>query len=141
MTHTPVLLRVIEQNERDKDARCVRLVDSNGVFALVIDEKYGERFAALWNMAEELGLTTEAIEKGVIQDSYHALADHLVEEIVSGKIQRLEAEKAEMLAILEELRESSTCCGTYDLLDETTWAAPDLADRIESAIRKARGEE
>ena len=47
----------------------------------------------------------------------------------------------EILAILEELRESSTCCGTYDLLDETTWASPDLADRIESAIRKARGEE
>ena len=46
----------------------------------------------------------------------------------------------EMLAILEELRESSTCCGTYDLLDETTWASPDLADRIESAIRKARDE-
>ena len=99
------------------------------------------RIAALWNMAERLGLTTEAIEKGVIQDSYHALADHLVEEIVSGKIQRLEAENAEMLAILEELRESSTCCGTYDLLEETTWASPDLADRIESAIQKARGEE
>ena len=47
----------------------------------------------------------------------------------------------EMLSILEELRESSTCCGTYDLLDETTWASPDLADRIESAIRKARGGE
>ncbi len=47
----------------------------------------------------------------------------------------------EMLAILEELRESSTCCGTYDLLDEATWASPYLADRIESAIRKARGEE
>ena len=46
----------------------------------------------------------------------------------------------EMLAVLEELRESSTCCGTYDLLDETTWASPDLADRIEAAIRKARGE-
>jgi len=47
----------------------------------------------------------------------------------------------EMLAVLEELRESSTCCGTYDLLDETTWASPDLADRIEAAIRKARGVE
>jgi len=47
----------------------------------------------------------------------------------------------EMLAILEELRESSTCCGTYDLLDETAWASPDLADRIEAAIRKARGGE
>ena len=57
------------------------------------------------------------------------------------RVERLEAEKAEMLAILEELRESSTCCGTYDLLDETTWASPDLADRIESAIQKARGEE
>ena len=141
MPRTPELLRVIEQNELDKTSRCVRLKDSNGVFALVIDEKYAERFAALWNMAEELGLSTEEIEKGVIQDSYHALADHLVEEIVSGKIQRLEAEKAEMLAILEELRESSTCCGTYDLLEETTWASPDLVDRIEAAIRKARGEE
>lgn len=56
-------------------------------------------------------------------------------------VERLEAEKSEMLAILEELRESSTCCGTYDLLDETTWASPDLADRIESAIRKAGGGE
>ncbi len=64
-----------------------------------------------------------------------ALIDAKNEEIM-----RLEREKAEMLAILEELRESSTCCGTYDLLDETTWASPDLADRIESAIRKARGE-
>ena len=63
MTHTPELLRVIEQNERDKDARCVRLVDSNGVFALVIDEKYGERIAALWNMAERLGLSTEGIAR------------------------------------------------------------------------------
>ena len=57
------------------------------------------------------------------------------------RVERLEAEKAEMLAILEEVRESSTCCGTYDLLDETTWASPDLADGIEAAIRKARGGE
>ena len=57
------------------------------------------------------------------------------------RVERLEAEKAEMLAILEELRESSTCCGTYDLLDERTWASPDLADRIDAAIRKARGGE
>ncbi|NCD04383.1 MAG: hypothetical protein EOM00_15650 [Clostridia bacterium] len=28
-----------------------------------------------------------------------------------------------------------------DLLDETTWASPDLADRIKAAIRKAREEE
>ena len=75
MSHTPRLLHVIEQNERDKDARCVRLVDSNGVFALVIDEKYGERFAALWNMAERLGLSTEAIEGGVIDDMLKMLTE------------------------------------------------------------------
>lgn len=75
MTHTPRLLHVIEQNERDKDARCVRLVDSNGVFALVIDEKYGERFAALWNMAERLGLSTEEIENGVIEDMLKMLLE------------------------------------------------------------------
>ena len=72
MTHTPELLYVIEQNERDKDARCVRLVDSNGVFALVIDEKYGERIAALWNMAERLGLSTEEIESGNVETKLKA---------------------------------------------------------------------
>ena len=72
MTHTPELLYVIEQNERDKDARCVRLKDSNGVFALVIDEKYGERFAALWNMAERLGLSTEEIESGNVETKLKA---------------------------------------------------------------------
>ena len=74
MTHTPELLHVIEQNERDKDARCVRLVDSNGVFALVIDEKYGERIAALWNMAERLGLSTEDIEGITDSASLHNLS-------------------------------------------------------------------
>ena len=71
----------------------------------------------------------------LVAESEHALG------FAIDRVERLEAEKAEMLAILEELRESSTCCGTYDLLDETAWASPDLADRIESAIRKARGEE
>ena len=77
MSHTPGLLHVIEQNERDKDARCVRLVDSNGVFALVIDEKYGERFAALWNMAERLGLTTEEIESGNVETKLKTAPDML----------------------------------------------------------------
>ncbi|NCB44845.1 MAG: hypothetical protein EOM59_19815 [Clostridia bacterium] len=75
MSHTPELLHVIEQNERDKDARCVRLVDSNGVFALVIDEKYGERIAALWNMAERLGLATEEINTK--ESLFRAAADML----------------------------------------------------------------
>ena len=65
MSHTPELLHVIEQDERDKTLKCVRLEDSNGVFALVADEKYGDRIAALWNMAERLGLSTEDIE-GII---------------------------------------------------------------------------
>jgi hypothetical protein len=84
MTHTPGLLHVIEQNERDKDARCVRLVDSNGVFALVIDEKYGERFAALWNMAERLGLSTEDIESGNVETKLKAAPDMLeaLEEVM-----------------------------------------------------------
>lgn len=54
MTHTPELLRVIEQNELDKTSRCVRLVDSNGVFALAVDEKYGGLVAAAPDMLEAL---------------------------------------------------------------------------------------
>ena len=54
MSHKPGLLHVIEQNERDKDARCVRLVDSNGVFALAVDEKYGGLVAAAPDMLEAL---------------------------------------------------------------------------------------
>jgi len=50
MTHTPELLRVIEQNELDKTSRCVRLVDSNGVFAFAVDEKYGDLVAAAPDM-------------------------------------------------------------------------------------------
>lgn len=54
MTHTPGLLRVIEQNELDKISRCVRLVDSNGVFALAVDEKYGGLVAAAPDMLRAL---------------------------------------------------------------------------------------
>jgi len=50
MTHTPELLRIIEQNELDKTLRCVRLVDSNGVFALAVPEKYGALVAAAPDM-------------------------------------------------------------------------------------------
>ena len=54
MSHTPELLRVIEQNELDKTSRCVRLVDSNGVFALAVDEKYGGLVAAAPDMLRAL---------------------------------------------------------------------------------------
>ena len=54
MTHTPGLLRVIEQNELDKISRCVRLVDSNGVFAFAVDEKYGGLVAAAPDMLRAL---------------------------------------------------------------------------------------
>jgi hypothetical protein len=123
MTHTPGLLHVIEQNERDKDARCVRLVDSNGVFALVIDEKYGERFAALWNMAERLGLSTEDIESGNVETKIKAAPD--------------------MLEALEEVMgeldvEGLPCplCGrdlTIGHRRHCIWHV------VESAVRKARG--
>lgn len=54
MTRTPELLRVIEQNELDKTSRCVRLVDSNGVFAFAVDEKYGGLVAAAPAMLKAL---------------------------------------------------------------------------------------
>lgn len=112
MTHTPGLLHVIEQNERDKDARCVRLKDNNGVFALVIDEKYGERFAALWNMAERLGLSTEEIESGNVETKLKAAPDML-----------------EALEAMVEMVEMNGLGKRYAL------------DLAASAIRKARGDE
>ena len=68
MTHTPELLRVIEQNELDKTSRCVRLVDSNGVFALAVDEKYGGLVAAAPDMLEVLDSVLSLIDEtsGVI---------------------------------------------------------------------------
>ena len=49
------------------------------------------------------------------------------------RVERLEAEKAEMLAILEELRESASYWSEYDV-------PVGIVDRIEAAIRKARGD-
>lgn len=66
--------RVIEQNEVHKTFR-VRLKDSNGVVALVADEKYGDRIAALWNMAERLGLSTEEINGRKIDHALHKLEE------------------------------------------------------------------
>lgn len=113
MTHTPELLHVIEQNERDKALRCVRLEDSNGVFALVADEKYGERIAALWNMAERLGLSTEEIESGNVETKLKAAPD--------------------MLRALEAV--------TGDSEESDYLMQAQIQAMCRSAIKKARGEE
>jgi len=106
-------------------------------------EDNARRLAALWNAAEELGLTTEAIEKGVIQDSYHALADHLVGEIVSEKIHRLEAEKAEMLEALKAIKtelDADLFCPICEWV-RGTHSKKCPGHLVNAAIRKARGEE
>ena len=125
MTNTPELLCVIEQNELHKPFRWVRLKDSTGVVALVADEKYGSRIAALWNMAERLGLSTEEIESGNVETKLKVAPD--------------------MLGALEEVMreldvEGLPCplCGrdlTIGHRHNCIWHV------VESAIRKARGEE
>lgn len=88
MTHTPELLRVIEQNELDKTSRCVRLVDSNGVFALAVDEKYGGLVAAAPDMLRAL----ESV-LALINESFGVVGYHLNGEVA----------KWEELGIREEL--------------------------------------
>ena len=97
MSHTPVLLRVIEQNELDKTSRCVRLVDSNGVFALAVDEKYGDRISALWNMAERLRLTTEEIDGRKIDNALYKLEEL---ELMIERVERAEAVKESLTSAL-----------------------------------------
>ena len=64
----------------------------------------------------------------LVDESEHALG------FAIDRVERLEAEKAEMLAVLEELRESASYWSEYDV-------PVGIVERIESAIRKARGEE
>ena len=71
MSHTPELLRVIEQNELDKTSRCVRLVDSNGVFALAVDEKYGGLVAAAPDMLRILESVLSLIDESSGVVGYH----------------------------------------------------------------------
>ena len=68
MTHTPRLLRVREQSELDKALKSVMLEDDAGEFVIAASEGYGHRLAALWNMGERLGLSTEEIE-GIASDT------------------------------------------------------------------------
>ena len=121
MTHTLRLLRVIEPNERDKTLKCVRLEDNKGVFVLVSDEKYGERIAALWNMAERLGLSTEEIESGNVETKLKTAPDML---------EALE----EVVALTENLPVCPFCSCVLDHRPEC------LSHEIEAAIRKAMGD-
>ena len=132
MTHTRGLLYVVEQNERDKDARCVRLKDSNGVFALIVDEKYVERFVALWNMAERLGLATEEIESGNVETKLKAAPDML---------RTLES----VLALINKsfgVVGYHLLCGSFLHNGEVAkWEELGIREEVEAAIKKARGEE
>ena len=104
-------------------------------------DEIARRLAALWNAAEERRWTTEDIEAGVITPDSETiriigrLNDKYenVSRLYSQRgetIQRLEAEKAEMLEALERIRDES---GPFNL--------GEMRNLVESAIRKARGEE
>ncbi len=75
MTHTPGLLRVRDQSELDKALKSVMLEDDAGEFVIAASEGYGARIAALWNMAERLGLSTEEIESGNVETKLKAATD------------------------------------------------------------------
>ena len=77
MTHTPRLLRVREQSEWDKALKSVMLEDDAGEFVIAASEGDGDRIAALWNMAERLGLTTEEIESGNVETKLKTAPDML----------------------------------------------------------------
>ena len=132
MTHTRGLLHVIEQDERDKTLKCVKLEDSNGVFALVIDEKYAHRFVALWNMAERLGLSTEEIESGNVETKLKAAPDML---------RTLES----VLALINKsfgVVGYHLLCGSFLHNGEVAkWEELGIREEVEAAIKKARGEE
>lgn len=98
-----------------------------------------QRIKALWNAAEELELTTEAIIEGTIQRTFTLAESRAgVIEAALERIEKLEAENAVMLEVLE-FANSRLICGDGDCycmefnLDEYL--------RILAAIRKAGGEE
>ena len=96
-------------------------------------DKIADRIAALWNMAERLGLTTEEIEEGVIQFAFE-LAERHAEVINAAKerIEKLEAEKADMLEALEGAKWLIDC---YVAKPERYEEYQDVV----KAIQKARG--
>ena len=125
MSHTPVLLRVREQSEWDKALKSVMLEDDAGEFVIAASEGYGYRIAALWNMAERLGLSTEEIESGNVETKLKAAPDML---------RTLES----VLALMDE---SSGVAGYHFNGDVATWGELALREEIEAAIKEARGED
>ena len=133
MTHTPERWHVGYEQEYDT-GRCIY----DGVIFTVTGgdqlekiaenvrgEKTAHRIVALWNMAERLGLSTEEIESGNVETKLKAAPD--------------------MLRALEEVMgeldyEGLPCplCGipsTIGHRHDCIWHV------VESAVRKARGEE
>jgi hypothetical protein len=124
------------------------------------------RIAALWNAAEELGLTTEKIAEGVIQMTFahnhersatieallsrfqECMSEKIEAQRAAGRlkdqyenvskhysrrgedIERLEAEKVELLEALERIRDES---GPFNL--------GEMRKLVEATIRKVRGKE
>mgnify|MGYP000933944368 CR=1 FL=1 len=87
-------------------------------------EDNARRLAALWNMAERLGLATEEIESGNVEAEIKAATDML---------EALE----EVVAITENLPVCPFCGAVNGVQSHR----PDcLSHEIETAIRKARGE-
>ena len=80
--------------------------------------KIADRIAALWNMAERLGLATEEIESGNVETKLKAAPDML--EVLT---------KAE-----DMINRSVSGMAKYDVLD---WTG--LLVQMQSIIRKARG--
>ena len=99
------------------------------------------RLAALWNAAEELGLATEKIAEGEIQRTFTLAESRAgVIEAVLERIEKLEAEKAEIVEKLEKVNSKLYYCdGDYYWYEATF--TPGERDEIQAAIRKARGEE
>ena len=124
MTHTPRLLRVREQSEWDKALKSVMLEDDAGEFVIAASEGYGYRIAALWNMAERLGLSTEEIESGNVETKLKAAPDML---------RTLES-------VLALINESFGVVGYHLNGEVAKWEELGIREELEAAIRKARGD-
>ena len=82
MSHTKGLAEVKELPCSKGGTMKFLLVSGTGIAVMCgkvcgakVEEGNARRIAALWNMAERLGLSTEAIEGGVIDDMLNMLTD------------------------------------------------------------------
>ena len=127
MTHTPVLLRVREQSELDKALKSVMLEDDAGEFVIAV--RGSRRIAALWNMAERLGLSTEEIESDNVETKLNAAPD-MLEALVDALV--------EVKMRIEEYITTCPLCGESAERGHKYYCLWHVAN---DAIRKARGEE